>query len=152
MSFMVLLKCPASSERLLCVLYFHMLLIYRLKLPRQDLIRPKGRSRRAELLSFAHCHNFYHINVKMCSWNGRPVTEALKLKREPVSVQAELAGEWNPSKSASGHLLDNGAGPALQNVLVLVFSRDYNSLITTQGCGSAPWGKKKPKTLERMMT
>lgn len=82
----------------------------------------------------------------MCSWNDRPVTEAPKLKGETVSVQAELAGEWNPSKSASGHLLDHGAGPALQNVLVLVFSRDYNSLITTQGCGSAPWGKKPQNT------
>lgn len=80
------------------------------------------------------------------------VTEAPKLKRETANVQAELAGGWNPSKSASGHLLDNDAGPALRNVLVLVFSRDCNSLITTQGCGSAPWEEKNPKTPERMMT
>lgn len=79
-----------------------------------------------------------------CEWPSS-VTEAPKLKGETVNVQAELAGGWNPSKSASGHLLDNDAGPALQNVLVLVFSRDYNSLITTQGCGSAPWEKKNPK-------
>lgn len=74
------------------------------------------------------------------------VTETPKLKRETVNVQAELAGEWNPSKSASGHLLDNDAGPALQNVLVLVFSSDYNSLITTQGCGSASWEEKTQNT------
>lgn len=68
---------------LLCVLYCHMLLIYRLKLSTQELIR---RSR-------AHCHHFYHVNVKMCSWNDRPVLQAPKLKREAVNVQAELAGE-----------------------------------------------------------
>lgn len=53
-------------------------------------------------------------------------------KRQTVNIQSELAGERNPSKSACGQLSDNDTGPALQNVLVLALSRDFNSPITAQ--------------------